>query len=341
MGKKKADSIEQSITKEYGENILIGGHDLIQRKPTIISLSPKLDLILGGGIPEGSMMIFTGQAKVGKSLSALDFASTCQKSEFGGEFCPEGRDVYYYNIEGRLKKRDLCGITNLNLNKFYIIESVPGKILHAEEYLQIGQTLINSKLGSIHIFDSFSALCTEAELTTSMNQMQRADGAKLLAKFCRKISNVIPVNKNIVIGITHLMGNVTGYGQAYQEKSGQAIKYQVDIKLQAKAVRSWKDKNECQIGQETDWQCITSAIGPPGKTTTSYIRYGQGIDKTQELISLACDLGIIQKGGAWYTLSFVEGDDPPKVQGIEKVYEIISKNTEWIDQLNTQIKTLL
>ena len=50
-----------------------------------------------------------------------------------------------------------------------------------------------------------------------MNKMQRADGAKLLAKFCRKVANVIPVNKNIVIGITHLMGNPTGYGAEFKE----------------------------------------------------------------------------------------------------------------------------
>ena len=50
-----------------------------------------------------------------------------------------------------------------------------------------------------------------------MNKMQRADGAKLLANFV-KVANVIPVNKNIVIGITHLMGNPTGYGAEFKEK---------------------------------------------------------------------------------------------------------------------------
>ena len=339
MGKSKLSTVEQTITKEFG-NVLISGHDILKKKKVIIPVSPKLDLILGGGIPEGSFVIFTGQPKTCKTISALDFASTCQRPEFGGEFCPEGRWVYYYNIEGRVQRRDLEGIPNLNMDRLTVLQSEPGNILNAEKYLQIGDILINSKPGSVHIFDSFSALCTDAEMTKGMDEMQRADGAKLLAKFCRKIANIIPVNKNIVVGVTHLMGNVSGYGKAYKEKSGQAIAYQVDVKLQAISTRAWTDKNECQIGQETDWQCITSAIGPPGKKTTSYIRYNTGIDKVQEILVLACDLGIIQKGGAWYSFDFL-GDDPKKCQGLETARQLLIDNPKWLEQLEDQIKTLL
>lgn len=340
MGKQKA-TIEQTISKMFGDDVLTSGHSILEKKRVIIPISPKLDLILGGGIPEGSFVIFTGHPKFGKSSISLDFASTCQRPEYGGAFCPNGRHVYYYNIEGRIQPRDIAGIPNLNLDRFTCIESKPGKILHAEEYLQMGEMLINDKPGSVHIFDSFSALCTEAEQTTEMNQMQRADGAKLLAKFCRKVANVIPVNKNIVIGVTHLMGNPSGYGKAFKEKSGQAIAYQVDVKLQALSMKAWKDKNENQIGQEVEWQCITSAIGPPGKKTVSYLRYGSGIDKVQELITLACDLGIIKKGGAWYTLQFLNMDEPPNLQGLEKTRQALIDNPEWLEELNNQIKTLL
>jgi recombination protein RecA len=341
MGKKKTLSIEESIAKSFGDDVLISGHLVADRKKTVIPVSPKLDLILGGGIPEGSFVIFTGQPKLGKTTLALDFASTCQQTQYNGELCPQGREVYYYNIEGRLKSRDLQGIPNLNLDKFHIIESKPGKILNAEEYLQIGEMLINNKPESIHIFDSFSALCTEAEMTKSMNEMQRADGPKLLAKFCRKISNVVVVNKNIIIGVTHLMGNVTGYGKAFKEKSGQSIAYQVDAKLWAITMSSWKDKNEYQIGQQTEWECITSAIGPPGKKTTGYIRYGEGIDKVYELAVLAVDLGLIQQSGAWYKFVFINSEDPPSVQGLENIKSKLLENPEWLTQLQDKIQKLL
>jgi RecA/RadA recombinase len=270
------------------------------------------------------------------TTTSLDFAATAQRPEYqGGLKTP--REVYYLNIEGRLKKRDLEGIPGLNLDRFHVIGSQQGKILHAEEYLQIAEKIINEIPGSVLIIDSYSALCTEAEITSEMDKMQRADGAKLLAKFCRKVANVIPVNKNIVIGITHLMGNPTGYGAEFKEKSGQAIAYQTDIKLRAKTFKPWTlSADSTQIGQEIEWQVICSALGPPGGNITSYIRYGQGVDKYMEAITLASDMGIIHKGGAWYTLTSLE--DKPKFQGAEKVRQYLLENTDAYNGLVKSIK---
>jgi RecA/RadA recombinase len=271
------------------------------------------------------------------TTTSLDFAATAQKQEYAHGSFKDGRQVYYLNIEGRLKKRDLEGIPGLDLDRFHVIGSQQGKILHAEEYLQIAEKIINEVPGSVLIIDSYSALCTEAEITSDMDKMQRADGAKLLAKFCRKVANVIPVNQNIVIGITHLMGNPTGYGAEFKEKSGQAIAYQTDVKLRVKSFKPWTlSADNTQIGQEVEWQVICSSLGSPGGVITSYIRYGSGIDKYMEAISLASDLGLIQKGGAWYTL--ISSPDKPKFQGTEKVRNFLLENPKEYDNLVKSVK---
>jgi recombination protein RecA len=329
--------LKEEVTKQFGDEIILSGNALVDKKVLTIPVSPSLDIVLGGGIPEGSFVVLTGQPKCGKTTSSLDFAATAQKLDYAHSTFKNGREVYYLNIEGRLKKRDLEGIPGLDLARFHIIGSQQGKILHAEEYLQIAEKIINEIPGSVLIIDSYSALCTEAEITSEMDKMQRADGAKLLAKFCRKVANVIPVNKNIVIGITHLMGNPTGYGAEFKEKSGQAIAYQTDIKLRAKTFRPWTVGTEgSQIGQEIEWQVICSALGPPGGNITSYIRYGQGIDRQTEVINLASDLGIIHKGGAWYTITSLE--DKPKFQGVEKVRNYLMENNDVYEKLYSQVK---
>lgn len=330
-------ALKEDITKTFGDGIVLTGNSIVDKKILTIPVSPSIDIILNGGIPEGSFVILTGQPKAGKTSTSLDFAATAQKKEYAYGTFKEGREVYYLNIEGRLKKRDLEGIPGLNLDKFHVIGSQQGKILHAEEYLQIAERIINEIPGSVVIIDSYSALCTEAEITSDMDKMQRADGAKLLAKFCRKVSNVIPVNKNIVIGITHLMGNPTGYGAEFKEKSGQAIAYQTDIKLRVKSFKPWVlSADSTQIGQEVEWQVICSSLGPPGGVITSYIRYGQGIDRYIELINLASDIGLIHKGGAWYTLSTVE--EKPKFQGAEKVRNYLLDNPKVYEALMASVK---
>ena len=328
-------SLQDSINKDFGNNIILNATSVIDQESIVIPFSPALDIILNGGIPEGSFVVFTGQPKCGKTTTSLDFAATAQQEQYSKKGI---RNVYYLNIEGRLKKRDLEGIPNINLEKFSIIGSQTGKILHAEEYLQIGERIINEDPGCVLIIDSYSALCTEAEITSDMDKMQRADGAKLLAKFCRKVANVIPVNKNIVIGITHLMGNPTGYGAEFKEKSGQAIAYQTDIKLRAKTFKPWLlGADNTQIGQEVEWQTLCSSLGPPGGNITSYIRYGQGIDKQMELVNLAVDIGLINKGGAWYTLTFLN-DDKTKFQGAEKVRQFLIENKSAYNDLYTEVK---
>jgi recombination protein RecA len=329
-------SLKEDVTKNFGDDIILSGNALIDKKSVIIPVSPSLDIVLNGGIPEGSFVVLTGQPKCGKTTTSLDFAATAQRPEYQGAL-KSPREVYYLNIEGRLKKRDLEGIPGLNLDRFHIIGSQQGKILHAEEYLQIAEKIINEIPGCVVIIDSYSALCTEAEITSEMDKMQRADGAKLLAKFCRKVANVIPVNKNIVIGITHLMGNPTGYGAEFKEKSGQAIAYQTDIKLRAKTFKPWTlSADSTQIGQEIEWQVVCSALGPPGGNITSYIRYGQGVDKYMEAITLASDMGIIHKGGAWYTLTSVA--DKPKFQGTEKLRHYLVENEKTYNELVSTIK---
>ena len=332
-------TLKEDVEKTFGDEIILSGNALVDKNILIIPVSPSLDMLLNGGIPEGSFVVLTGQPKCGKTTTSLDFAATAQKPEYQGDL-KDTREVYYLNIEGRLKKRDLEGIPGLNLNKFHAIGSQQGKILHAEEYLQIGEKIINEVPGCVLIIDSYSALCTEAEITSDMDKMQRADGAKLLAKFCRKVANVIPVNKNIVIGITHLMGNPTGYGAEFKEKSGQAIAYQTDIKLRAKTFKPWTLSSDgTQIGQEIDWQVICSALGPPGGNITSYLRYGQGIDKCMEAITLGSDLGLIHKGGAWYTLTSLP--EKPKFQGTEKIRAFLLEHPEAYLDLVQSIKTTM
>lgn len=333
-------SVTKDITKTFGENIILSGNSIIDTKNVIIPVGPVVDILLQGGIPEGSFVVLTGQPKCGKTTTSLHFAATAQDPKYAYGPFKDGREVYYLNIEGRLKKRDLQGIPHLNPERFHVIGSQQGKILHAEEYLQIAEKLINEVPGSIIIIDSYSALCTEAEITSDMNKMQRADGAKLLAKFCRKVANVIPVNKNVVIGITHLMGNPTGYGAEFKEKSGQAIAYQTDIKLRAKKFSPWTIGNDANpIGQEVEWQVVCSALGAPGATMTSFIRYGQGIDKETEIVQLASDIGLINKAGAWYTITSLE--DKPKFQGVEKVRLYLLEHPDVYESLVKNVKEMM
>jgi len=93
----------------------------------------------------------------------------------------------------------------------------------------------------------------------------------------------------------------------------------------------------------------------------SWIRYGHGIDKAQELLMLGHDLGMISKAGAWLACEFMldhkdlakeikpelDTDDEDallkafKFQGQDKLYNFMAENPKIMKVLEQQIKEML
>ena len=69
---------EKDILKEFGD-VLLEASYIVDNPPPIISVTPKIDIALGGGVPEGCLFIMTGPEKVGKTVHALEFCKNAQK----------------------------------------------------------------------------------------------------------------------------------------------------------------------------------------------------------------------------------------------------------------------
>ena len=320
--------MSKDIIKEYGD-VLHDPSSITDEILEIIPVSPKIDIALGGGVPEGSLFILTGPEKIGKTVTALTFCANAQQLK---------RIVYYGNIEGRLRKRDIEGIKDLQTDPelLKIIGSTQGNILSAEKYLSIFDQIIHTQPETICVVDSFSALSSDAELKGDLTDQQVMTVQKVLSKFCRRISNVLPINKVTVVGITHLMANVAfGKGKAKVEKSGTALKYQVDVKLHASHI-SPIVQGDTQIGQTIHWQVVTSAIGPPGQKVDSHIKYGRGIWKEMELADLLIDFGIIKKSGAWITLPNEE-----KIQGQNNLAKYLEDNPDQYKEFEKTVFSMI
>lgn len=323
----------KSIMKQYGEGIAVNADFIVDKPQKIVSLSPVLDIALSGGVPEGVIVLCSGKPKCGKSTTSLHFGSKCQAL---------GKTVFYLDVEGRLSKKNITGIPNLDRDKFIVIQSTKEKILSAQDFLSIAENIITSVPDCLLIIDSASALCDSSERTDEITAQTRNKGPKLMASFCRRIGNIIPVNRTIVWIIQHLIANTSGYGIPFMEDGGNKIIYQSDIKIRSKGFSDWKN-GDVLIGQSVKWDIEYSALGPPGAQVESYIRYGYGIDETWEIVHLGIDLGLIEKGGAWFTPNFLTKHkiDPPKIKGQEKLYEYFKSNPNYIDILFTEIKAML
>jgi len=345
MAKKKSKDSEETnelknsnynllkeLSKKFGAETFVNADQIINKPQQIISISPKMDIGLSGGIPEGSWVILSGPPKAGKSSTALYIASLCQKPENGS------RNVYYLDAEGRMKKMNLLGTKGLDLNKITVIQSSEGSIISAETFANIAKDIIRSDPGAVLIIDSTSAMCSEKELSEDTSGQIRSLGPKIMANFCRTNGTVVPVQRTIVIMIQHLIANTSGYGPTQYEDGGRKMQYQADIKLRCKSFKAWTS-GETQIGQEITWDVVTSALGPPGQKVVSNLRYNYGIDKEWEIIDLACEFGIIKKAGAWFSYSIDEKEF--KAQGQEKLRDLLADNQSHMNFIQKELKEML
>jgi len=163
--KKKTESIsslDEKFAQQFGDGVIVTGNYIVNEPQVVVPISPMIDAMLGGGIPFGSFVIPTGAPKVGKTSMALQMAANALDIPTTWD---NPRRLHFFNIEGRLNKRDLLGIHNMKKHledgRVQIYTSSPGKILTAENYLEMGEAYINEEPGSIFIFDSFSQLCSK------------------------------------------------------------------------------------------------------------------------------------------------------------------------------------
>lgn len=291
------------------------------------------------------------------TITALYIGAKAQK---------QGRRLFYTNVEGRIKPRDLDGIVGLDQKEMMVIRSYrddstnTSRILTAEEYLKAVEWIAHNVPMAVIIIDSISQLATSGELANEMGDKMYAPGTVLLSQLTKKLANVIPVNDIVIIGIQHVTANFNKMGRKTTVTGGTKFKYAADISLECRTFKLLRegavkkdgeedDSGGKAYGQKVTWVTTCTAFAPPGMVADSTIRYGIGIDEATELSQLAVELGFINRSGAWYYPTYLldampekykeknvakEGKPPkmdsniPSIQGEAKLIAWLNENPE-------------
>ena len=361
MAKEKKPEYIAKIIKDYG-NIIATGTQVLEEKKNkkIISVGPAIDIGLGGGILEGTWLTLTGDPKSGKTTTAMQIAANCQKED-------PPRPIIYLDVEGRLKGMNF-EVADLDPAKMKIIQP-EDEPLSAEVFLDVAHKLMSHPdyYGAILIIDSISSLLPAKELDGDFTP-GRAGLPKILSIFTKKMGQLLPRQNGLVIAVTHYIANTGGFGASKMSDGGNKIQYQADTRMEIRgggekspAISPWEDSSKERIGQAVNWKIICSSMGAPGGQARSWIRYGHGIDKTQEILMLAQDLGMVEKSGAWFSCTFmleckdlakeikpdlnVDDDEAIikafKFQGQDKLYKFLNENPKLVTMLEQNIKAML
>jgi recombination protein RecA len=152
-------------------------------------------------------------------------------------------------------------------------------------------------------------------------------------------------NKTLLVLISQQRNNIGAMYASNVPTGGQSVKF-----FSSTVVKLWSSESENQaikakiqsgdklieskIGRVVNWHIDFNKTGPSflGGSYDFYFDNNQyGIDKVADLIDTAEITGIIEKGGAWYT---VLGQ---RLQGRAKVIEYLKENPEKIKELESKL----
>ena len=317
--RKALESAIGVIEKQFGAGAIMRlGQNKAMDVEAIPTGSMTLDLALGiGGIPRGRIVEIYGPESSGKTTVALHCIAEAQK--LGGE-------VAFIDVEHAL---DPVYAEKLGVDIENLLVSQPDS---GEQALEIAEALARSGAIDCIVIDSVAAMVTKAEIDGVMGDTHVGQLARLMSQAMRKLTSVISKSNCAAIFINQIREKIgVIYGNPETTPGGRALKFYSTIRIEVRRGEQIKNGSEV-IGNRTKCKVVKNKVAPPFKECEFDIMYGHGISRTGEVLDIATDLGIVKKGGAWYSYNEMKLG-----QGRDNSKDFLRDNPEIMAEIEQQI----
>ena len=320
--KKALESAMAQIERTFGTgSIMRLGDSATLNIEAISTGSLSLDLALGiGGVPRGRIIEIYGPESSGKTTLALHILASAQKA---------GGIAAFIDAEHAL---DPVYAHNLGVNTDDLLISQPAT---GEEALEITDALVRSGAVDAIVIDSVAALVPRSEIKAEMGDSVVGLQARLMSQALRKLAGSISKTKCVVIFINQLREKIgVMYGNPETTTGGKALKFYASVRLDVRRVETLS-VGGTKVGNHTRVKVTKNKVAPPFREAEFDIIYGEGISRTSELVDTGLKLGLIEKGGSWFTY----GDQ--RLQGKDSMKDYLKQNPEIADELEAKIREKL
>lgn len=308
------------IEKQFGKGAVMKLGDNEHREIDVISSgSLALDICLGiGGYPKGRIVEIFGPESSGKTTFALHAIAEAQK---------KGGRAAFIDAEHSLDPQYAAKL-GVNINELLLSQPDNG-----EQALEICEALVRSGAISVIVIDSVAALVPQAEIEGEMGDSHVGLQARLMSQALRKLSGVISKTNTIAIFINQLREKVgVMFGNPETTPGGRALKFYASVRLDIRRSEQIKLGTDI-IGNKTSIKVVKNKMAPPFKNCVVDIMYGEGVSLEGEIVDLASEIGIIEKGGSWYSYN-----GEKLGQGKENVKELLKKNVKLKEELEQRVR---
>jgi len=303
-----------------------------QKTPSI-----SLNNALRGGLGYGRQILIWGNKSAGKSSFCLQMIGEAQKD---GKVCAWIDAEQSFDPEWAKK---------LGVDTDKLIYSEARTI---NDMVDVATQLMKAKV-DVLVVDSISALLPAIYFEKDSTELKQLENTKQIGAEARDMTNAVKMlnyannqeNQTLLVLISQQRNNIGAMYASHVPTGGQAVKF-----FSSTVVKLWSSESENQaikgkiqagdklieekVGRVVNWHVDFNKTGPAFLSGSYDFYFGGdtiGIDKVADLVDTAELLGIIEKGGAWYT---VLGE---RLQGRAKVIEYLKENPEKIKELESKV----
>lgn len=300
-----------------------------QKTPSI-----GLTMSLKGGLGFGRQVLIWGNKSAGKSSFCLQMIGEAQKA---------GKTCAWIDAEASY---DPAWAARLGVDSDALIYS-PAKSIN--DMVDVAQQLMEAGVDII-VVDSISALLPAIYFEKDSSDLKKLEDTKQIGAEAKDMTHAVKMlnyaNKNTLLVLISQQRNQFGSMHAsHIPTGGMAVKFfsSTVVKLwaseaDANAIKSGVQVGdkiiEQKVGRPVNWIIDYNKTGPMG-LSGQYDFYFQGdqvgVDSVGEILDVAEMMGIVQKGGAWYTV----GEE--RFQGRSKAVEYIRANPDIQEKLIGEI----
>lgn len=301
--------------------------------------SPSLNNALRGGFGYGRQVLIWGNKSAGKSSFCLQMLGEAQKD---GKLCAWIDAEQSFDPEWAQK---------LGVDTDKLIYSEARTI---NDMVDVATQLMKAKV-DILVVDSISALLPAIYFEKDSTELKQLENTKQIGAEAKDMTNAVKMlnyannqeSKTLLVLISQQRNNIGAMYASHMPTGGQAVKF-----FSSTVVKLWSSESENQaikakiavgdklieskVGRIVNWHVDFNKTGP-AFLSGSYDFYFDsediGIDKVADLVDTAELVGLIEKGGAWYT---VFGE---RLQGRAKVIEYLKQNPEKLKELESKLNS--
>lgn len=305
-----------ALNTSYGEEIA-GMMD--DANDVTMEYVPTGSLILDSmiiGYPKNKIIEIVGEPSLGKSSMALAFLAQYK-----------GQPTLYIDSEDSLD-RDYA--KRIGVDTSMMIVSAPPTI---EDGMTVLLDLVEHV--SAVVFDSIAEFATKNEIEKDISAMDIGVKSRLMSKLIRKLK--AKKHNATIMFINQVRQNPNNPYNPRTFPGGNAIPFAAHLRLDLYGkdpIKKGSGESEEIIGHRIKLKCLKNKTGKPlGKLQIPIIYDSYGISKSQEVIDLCVDAGIILKSGSWFSHK-----ETRLGQGEDKVRQFLNDNKEYRDQLEKELR---